>query len=1190
MEYCSGGGIIDLMNARLRDRLREEEVLKIFGDVCAGVAVMHHQDPPLMHRDLKVENILMSPSTAPDSNPNSRSTSSNLKATFKLCDFGSAAPVISRKPARSMEEVKRVEADLNKHTTLQYRAPEMVDVYQRRVIDEKADIWALGVLLYKLCYYTTPFEENGGGPLAILNVQYRIPPQPVYSQRLKDLIGSLLKEQSSQRPTIDQVIIDVHRLLGTQPPATALHYAQQTLSGKIATPLPTLVSKASAGDSAKLDGAGPINIPATESASGAQEDLITIGPSRREREEAEARELNRQKDSITPMRRGRPTKNPDVSSPARSSFSQDNQPRSPPKLSQDASANISKTAQSWNKRPQTLSAPSPKPPGKAETPDGFGNSFAPSRFSVSPLPSPGTALSNSPSPSVTQAKSRLSPQLDHLKSTGPENAVPGRLRPSSSSSHVAMIGTGSSVLTPMTHSPALPGFSVSPSPTLPPTQDTKHSDQPRAVVGSSDLSGAEGRFPSVEELDARYATPSPLPSPSPSAGTGLHSRQTVNVPGLANRASVGAIADRFNRSQVDVDVAASRRREAFNPSAAMRRISESSKPTQNFVPSSINDEKPAPPSRGSSTNTYRQSLPVPYSKSNERVAKSQDWLTGDHSDDDASGQSQTATNGATTGPLVEVHDSPESLKNDIGENVPPLVGLNDVPDKAPQGSTVPEPNQSSEDEDEQPEEPTAQRRGPGYLRGLPDKGFESSALATSPPKQNDDALAKQPSRPLPGKVKPPSWLVTHKDASASDSAFAKREDSEVDKKTADGPRAQPSRSDTKTTAELEAVARDAEQRLEELLRGPDNSVGPAGPKEEPLIPSTSDSTPPPLPARARAPAWDDEEDDMASIQKPTLTATKLSERVNEGTLIDFEHEAKNPVSPLGTFPESPKAKGDQGASVVSSSDADTHTRLPGKRVYLDASTLPYAASPVDEADKRDERESQRASLESRTSSSMNKPHLSPTNGTVRANNLMTGMQQLQVKSDDDTSGQQNSLPGSRDRDQPVKGRLDTDLIQKQGDKIDVDRIGAFRKDSDARETGANLNKLEASKPLKIIAPKPIALRSSKSVTAPQPKTTVKPWEREAAMAAEISKGGIVRSSASHGGGGEDDPPVRQEGFSGVSSLISKWQQNVESNAPGWGRIGESARDRRSQLAGVGPGLGPQVANEAAAKRASSRDV
>lgn len=182
MEFCAGGGIIDLMNARLRDRLREEEVLKIFADVCDGLSVMHHLDPPMMHRDLKVENILLAPSSTKSGPP-----------VYKLCDFGSASPVLSRRAPKSVDEIKRVEADLNKHTTLQYRAPEMVDPYQRRVIDEKADIWALGVLLYKLCYYTTPFEENGGGPLAILNARYRFPPHPPYSQRIKDLIGEFLE-------------------------------------------------------------------------------------------------------------------------------------------------------------------------------------------------------------------------------------------------------------------------------------------------------------------------------------------------------------------------------------------------------------------------------------------------------------------------------------------------------------------------------------------------------------------------------------------------------------------------------------------------------------------------------------------------------------------------------------------------------------------------------------------------------------------------------------------------------------------------------------------------------------------------------------------------------------------------------------------------------------------------------------
>jgi AP2-associated kinase len=157
------------MNRRLRERLTEAEILQIFVDVCEGVAFMHNSRPPLLHRDLKVENILHSSPTS-----------------YKLCDFGSATTVT--RPPTSMQDIRALEADLNRHTTLQYRAPEMVDVYSKRPVDEKSDVWALGVLLYKLCYYTTPFEEHG--PLAILNVQYRIPPYPVYSHQMNMLIGT----------------------------------------------------------------------------------------------------------------------------------------------------------------------------------------------------------------------------------------------------------------------------------------------------------------------------------------------------------------------------------------------------------------------------------------------------------------------------------------------------------------------------------------------------------------------------------------------------------------------------------------------------------------------------------------------------------------------------------------------------------------------------------------------------------------------------------------------------------------------------------------------------------------------------------------------------------------------------------------------------------------------------------------
>lgn len=117
---------------------------------------MHYQSPPLIHRDLKVENILLTP-----------------PQTYKLCDFGSTTRPLPRdKVPTSVEGIQKLEHSINKTTTLQYRAPELVDVWGRKGFDEKIDIWAPGVLLYKLCFYTTPFEEHG--PLAILNAQYKV--------------------------------------------------------------------------------------------------------------------------------------------------------------------------------------------------------------------------------------------------------------------------------------------------------------------------------------------------------------------------------------------------------------------------------------------------------------------------------------------------------------------------------------------------------------------------------------------------------------------------------------------------------------------------------------------------------------------------------------------------------------------------------------------------------------------------------------------------------------------------------------------------------------------------------------------------------------------------------------------------------------------------------------------------------
>ncbi|KAL1993621.1 hypothetical protein VTN49DRAFT_2290 [Thermomyces lanuginosus] len=211
MENCQGGGLIDFMNTRLQNRLTEPEILRIFRDVAEGVACMHYLKPPLLHRDLKVENVLISVS--------------GQSTVYKLCDFGSAAP--PRPAPTSAAEGRLIEDDIQRHTTMQYRSPEMIDVYRGHPIDEKSDIWALGVLLYKLCYYTTPFEEVG--QMAILNASYKFPSYPPFSDRLKRLIASMLQENPQKRPTIYEVLREACHMQGKEVPIHDI-YSERTRS------------------------------------------------------------------------------------------------------------------------------------------------------------------------------------------------------------------------------------------------------------------------------------------------------------------------------------------------------------------------------------------------------------------------------------------------------------------------------------------------------------------------------------------------------------------------------------------------------------------------------------------------------------------------------------------------------------------------------------------------------------------------------------------------------------------------------------------------------------------------------------------------------------------------------------------------------------------------------------------------
>ncbi|KAM6261710.1 BMP-2-inducible protein kinase isoform 2-T2 [Porphyrio hochstetteri] len=182
MEYCRAGQVVNQMNQRLQTGFTEAEVMRIFCDTCEAVARLHQCKTPIVHRDLKVENILL-----------------NDSGNYVLCDFGSAT---NKYLHPQKDGVNVVEEEIRKYTTLSYRAPEMINLYGGKPITTKADIWALGCLLYKLCFFSLPFGES---QVAICDGSFTIPDNSRYSHSTHCLIRYMLEPDQEQRPDIFQV-------------------------------------------------------------------------------------------------------------------------------------------------------------------------------------------------------------------------------------------------------------------------------------------------------------------------------------------------------------------------------------------------------------------------------------------------------------------------------------------------------------------------------------------------------------------------------------------------------------------------------------------------------------------------------------------------------------------------------------------------------------------------------------------------------------------------------------------------------------------------------------------------------------------------------------------------------------------------------------------------------------------------
>lgn len=143
MEYCNGPSLQEYINTKIsaQQTLPVQTVYAITNSVVHSIAHLHSQSPPVSHWDIKPDNFLY-----------------NSSGALKLCDFGSASRVYYL--PRDPDEIAQAETELEARMTLLYRSPESLDLWAKQRVDTKADIWALGVLVYVLVFQEMPFEAN----------------------------------------------------------------------------------------------------------------------------------------------------------------------------------------------------------------------------------------------------------------------------------------------------------------------------------------------------------------------------------------------------------------------------------------------------------------------------------------------------------------------------------------------------------------------------------------------------------------------------------------------------------------------------------------------------------------------------------------------------------------------------------------------------------------------------------------------------------------------------------------------------------------------------------------------------------------------------------------------------------------------------------------------------------------------
>ncbi len=178
---------------KYRGPLEPGEIITLSRGILSGLQMAHQQN--VTHRDLKLSNVLLEDGGG-----------------IKLMDFGLA------KSRQSKDEITASGIAIGSYY---YMAPEQI---VGNTIDARTDLYAFGIMLYRMATGTLPFTSSSGGEFEIMEKQVShqpTPPEsinPEVSNRLSGIIMNLLEKDPENRPADCGAVLEMINQLGDPTP------------------------------------------------------------------------------------------------------------------------------------------------------------------------------------------------------------------------------------------------------------------------------------------------------------------------------------------------------------------------------------------------------------------------------------------------------------------------------------------------------------------------------------------------------------------------------------------------------------------------------------------------------------------------------------------------------------------------------------------------------------------------------------------------------------------------------------------------------------------------------------------------------------------------------------------------------------------------------------------------------------